>query len=65
MLNINFLACTKVDLWDLPVCSKWRKISESRSVLDLGPTMTNIGSVQDIFIYSKVFKFHVPRSNNF
>ena len=43
-------------------CSKWRKISKSCCDLDLGPTMPNIELVRVIFIYYKVFKFHVPRS---
>ena len=46
-------------------CGKWRKILKSRSDLDLGPTMPNIELVRDIFIYSSVFKFHVPRSITF
>ena len=33
--------------------------------LDLGPTMHNIEFVQVIFIYYKVFEFHVPRSMSF
>ena len=43
-------------------CGKWRKISKSRSDLDLGPTMLNMELVRDIFICNNVFKFHVPRS---
>ena len=41
MLNISFLACTKVELWVM---------SKSHNDLDLGPTMPNIKLVQDIFI---------------
>ena len=46
-------------------CGKWRKISKSRSDLDLGPTMLNMELVRDIFICNNVFKFHVPRSITF
>ena len=69
MLNISLPSCTKVELWDLTVCivivmgpdslhcdcGKWRKISKSRSDLDLGPTMPSIELVRDIFIYYNVF----------
>ena len=67
MLHISFLACTKVELWDLKFvfCSKWRKISKLYRDLDLGPTMPNIDLVRDIFIYYNVFKFHVPGSISF
>ena len=61
MLNISFLACTKVELWDLTVCIVV-KILKSRHDLDLGPTMPNVELVRVIFIYYKVFKFHVPGS---
>ena len=64
MLNISFLACAKVELWDLKVCivvngEKFQSCHD----LDLGPTMPNINLV--IFIYYNVFKFHVPRSISF
>ena len=62
MLNLSFLACTKVELWDLAVCGKMRKNSKSRHDLDLDLTMPNIELVRVIYIYYKVFKFHVPRS---
>ena len=49
MLNISFLACTctKVELWDLTVCTagKWRKNSKSGHDLELGPTVPNIERV--------------------
>ena len=61
MLNINFLACIKVELGDQTVC-KLRKISKSCHDLDLGPTMPNIKLVRVIFIYYNVFKFHAPGS---
>ena len=63
MLNISFLACTSVELWDLSVCFavNGEKNFKSHSDLDLGPTMPNIELVRDIFIYNNVFKFHVPR----
>ena len=62
MVNISFPACTKVGLWDLTVCIvvNGEKI-QSRSDLDLCPTMPNIELVRDIFIYYNVFQFHVPR----
>ena len=63
MLNISFLVCSKVELWDLTVCiavngEKWRK--KSRHDLDLGPTMPNTELVRFILIYYNVFKFHIP-----
>ena len=38
-------------------CGKWRKISKSHRVPDLGPTMPNIELVRVIFIYYNVFNF--------
>ena len=64
MLNISFLACTKVKLWDL-YCGKWRKISKTPHDLDLGPAMPNIKLVRDIFIYYDVLKFCIHRSITF
>ena len=61
MLNISFLACTKVP--DSLYCGKWRKISKSH--LDLCPTMPNIELVLDNLIYNNVFQFHVPGSITF
>ena len=67
MLNISFLVCTKVELWDLKVCIvvNGEKISKSCRDLDLGLTMPNIKLVQVIFICYNVFKFHVPRLISF
>ena len=44
MLNISFLACTKVELWDLIVCIavNGEKFQKLRHDLDLGPAMPNI-----------------------
>ena len=64
MLNISFLAYTKVELWDLTVCIAING-EKFHSDLDLGPTMPNIELVRDIFIYNNVFKFHVPKSISF
>ena len=44
---------------------KWRKISKSHRDLDLDPTMPIIELIRDIFIYYKVFEFHVARSITF
>ena len=43
MLNISFLACTKVELWDLIVCIavNGEKFQSCRD-LDLGLAMPNI-----------------------
>ena len=60
MFNISFLACTKVELWDLTVCIAVNG-EKFQSDLDLGPIMPNIELVRDIFIYN-MFRFHVPRS---
>ena len=49
MLNIRFLACTKVELWDLTVCIAVQSRAQYRTCLV-------------IFIYQSVFKFHVPGS---
>ena len=67
MLNTSFLACTKVELWDLIVCIAVNggKISKSHSDLDLGPTIPNIELLRAIFIYDNVFQFHVSRSISF
>ena len=67
MLNISFLACSKVGVMrpDSLYCGNWRKTSKSHSDLDLGPTKPNIELVQDIFIYYNVLKFHVARSITF
>ena len=65
MLNISFLACTKVMGPESLYCSKYRKISKSCLDLDLGLTMPNIELVRVIFIYYNVFKFHVPRLISF
>ena len=60
MLNISFLTCTKVELWDLTACIAVNG-EKIQSDLDLRLTMPNIKLVRDIFIYNNVFKFHVPR----
>ena len=58
MLNISFLACTKVELWDLKVCIavNGEKFQSRAMTLTL---------VRVISIYYNVFKFHVPRWNSF
>ena len=62
MLNISFLASTKVELWYLTVCIAVNEEKfQSGSDLNLGPTMPNIELVRDIFIYKNVFKFNVHR----
>ena len=65
MLNISFLACTKVELWDLTVCIEKKLRKKLRPDLDLGTAMPNVKLVQVIYIYYNVFKFHVPRSISF
>ena len=67
MLNISFLACTKVELWDLiiRIAVNGVKILKSRHDLDLGPVMPNIELVRDIFIYYEVLKFRIHRSITF
>ena len=66
MLNISFLACTKVELWDLIVCIAVNgEKFQSRRDLDLGPAMANIALVRDIFIYYDVLKFRIHRSITF
>ena len=44
MLNIRFLACTKVELYDLTVCIvvKWGNFKNAYSDLDLAHTKLNI-----------------------
>ena len=46
MLNITFLDCTKVKLWDLTVC-----IVVNGEKFNLGPTMPNIELVQVILYF--------------
>ena len=67
MLNISFLACTKVEVWDLiiRIAVNGVKILKSRHDLDLGPGMPNIELVRDIFIYYEVLKFRIHRSITF
>ena len=56
MLNTSFLACTKVELWDLTVCIAINSEKfQSRTVtLTLVPTMPNIELVRVIFIFYNV-----------
>ena len=63
MLNIRFLACTKVEIYDLTVCIvvNGEKRLNTYSDLDLDPTKPSIELVRAIFIYYNVFKFRVPR----
>ena len=61
MLNIRFLACTKVELY----CGKWGKFLNAYSDLDLDPMKLNIELVRAIFIYYNLFRFRVPRSISF
>ena len=65
MLNISFLACTKVKVPDSLYCGKWENFLKAYSDLDLDPIMLNIEIFRAIFTYYKVFQFHVPRSNSF
>ena len=64
MVNISFLAFTKVDLWDMTVCIviNGKKNSKKGSDLDIGPTMPNIELFRVILIYYNIFEFHVPGS---
>ena len=59
MLNISFLACAKVELWDLTVCIAVN--GEKFLSLDLDLTMPITELVCDIFIYYNVLPFHSPR----
>ena len=59
MLNIGFLACIKVELWDLTLCIVVNG-EKFRSDLDIYPTKPNIDFFRDICIYNNVFQFHVP-----
>ena len=57
MLNISFLACTKVELWDLKVCiavngEKFQSCSMNLTLVRQCP-ISNL---------PEVFEFHVPRS---
>ena len=63
MLNINFLACTKVELWDLIVCIAVNgETFQSRTMtLALYRTCSRYLHV----LQCTVFKFHVPRSISF
>ena len=67
MLNMSFLACTKI--WfkgpDSLYCGKWGKRLKAYSDLDLDPMILNIELIRAIFIYYKVLQFHVPRSISF
>ena len=52
MLKINFLACTKVELYDLVVCIvvNGEKFQKSHRDLDLDRTRPIIELIRDIFI---------------
>ena len=65
MLNIRFLACTKVLGPDSLYCGKWGKFMNAYRDLDLDPMKLNIELVQAIFIFYNVFQFCVPRSISF
>ena len=67
MLNISFIACTKVELWDLKVCIavNGEKFQSRAMTLTLIRKMPNMEFVRVIFIYYNVFKFHFPRSISF
>ena len=56
MLNISFLACTKVELQDLALCIVVNgETFKAYSDLDLDPAMLNIELLRAIFIYYNVF----------
>ena len=59
MLNISFLACTKVELYDLTVCTavNGEKFRSGAVTLTL--------KVIFIYMYYSVFKFHVLGSISF
>ena len=67
MLNISFLACTKVELWDLTVCIAVNKENfQSRTKTLALVQRCPISNLSELFfIYYNVFKFHVPRSISF
>ena len=67
MLNIRFLACTKVGNIgpDSLYCGKWGKFLNAYSDLDLDPMKLNIELVRAIFTYYNVFRFRVPRLISF
>ena len=65
MLNIRFLASTKVELYDLTACIEVNGETFEYSDLDLDPTKLNIKLVRAIFIYYNVFQFRVPRPISF
>ena len=66
MLNISFLSCTNVELYDLTVCIvvNGEKLLNAYSDLDLDPTMLNI-ELRAVFINYNVLQLHAPRSISF
>ena len=54
MLNISFLACTKVELWDLTVCIVVNNFKVEND-LDLGPTKCPISKLSELFSFSTMF----------
>ena len=66
MLNIRFLACTKVELRpDNLYCGKWGKLLNAYSDLDFDPMKLNIELFRAIFIYYNVLQFRVYTSISF
>ena len=66
MLNISFLASTKVELEpDSLHCGIWAKCLKAYIDLDPDLTIPNIELVRAIFIYDIAVKFHVHISINF
>ena len=61
MLNISFLACTKVELCYLKVCIAVNGEKFQSRVMTL-TLVRQCPLVRIIFIFYNVFKFHVPRS---
>ena len=68
MLNISFLACTSVELWDLTVCIavNGEKFQSRNMTLTLVPQRPiSVELVRDIFINYNVFQFHVNCQINY
>ena len=66
MLNISFLTCTKVELFDLIVCfavngEKFQSLAMTLTLAYQCP----LSNFQGIFLSYNVFQFHVPRSITF
>ena len=70
MLNFNFFECFKLDLYDIHLtlriaCVNGVKFQSSPLTLTLiGHCMPNVKLFEAIFMYYKIFKFHIATNTH-